>query len=210
MRPPQDLLKVRVTVGIAAVTAAAWLLSQSMPFNWLALRGGFIPARVDGGTWPGLPVWLTPLSATLLHIDFVHLLFNLMFLAVCGRSVEPVLGARGIAILYVIGAYAAVVAVWTSAPTSQVPVVGASGAVSAVVGAYAMLFGRYRIKLRSNALAVAINALWLATAWVGLQLLMGFAVGSATPRVTVAAHLGGFLAGLLLAKPLLLLKWRGA
>jgi membrane associated rhomboid family serine protease len=52
--------------------------------------------------------------------------------------------------------------------------------------------------------------LWLAAAWVGLQLLIGFTYVSGEPRIAIAAHIGGFLAGLLLAKPLLLLRWRGA
>jgi membrane associated rhomboid family serine protease len=210
MRPPEDFRKARVTVGIAGATAAAFLLSLSLPLDWFVLRGGFIPVRVEGGTWPGLPVWLTPLSACLLHLDVFHLLFNLIFLLVCGRSVEPVLGARGIAILYVAGAYTAAAAAWGVAPASQTPLVGASGAVSAVIGAYSMLFGRYRVKVRSNALAVAINALWLAAAWVGLQVLLALASGSGGPMLSVAAHAGGFVAGLLLARPLLMLKWRGA
>jgi membrane associated rhomboid family serine protease len=210
VRPPEDLRKARVTVGIAVATAAVWLLSLSLPFEYLVLRGGFIPARVEGGTWPGLPVWLTPLSATFLHIGFLHVVFNLLFLAICGRAVEPVLGAKGIAILYVVGAFAAAAAQWAAGPGSQVPMVGASGAVSAVIGAYAMLFGRYRVKVRNNALAVALNALWLAAAWVAMQLLVAFAVGSGGPREAVAAHIGGFIAGVALARPLLLLKWRGA
>jgi membrane associated rhomboid family serine protease len=210
MRPPEDLRKARVTVGIAAATVVAFLLSMFWPFEPLVLGAGFIPVRVEGGTWPGLPVWLTPLSATLLHLGVFHLLFNLIFLLVCGRSVEPVLGARGLAILYVAGAYGAAAAAWAAVPDSQSPVVGASGAVSAVVGAYSMLFGRYRVKVRSNALAVAINALWLAAAWVGLQVLLALGAGSGAPLLTVAAHVGGFVAGLLLARPLLMLKWRGA
>jgi membrane associated rhomboid family serine protease len=199
-----------VTLAIVAVTAAAWLLSLSQPLDYLSLRGGFIPARVDGGTWPGLPVWLTPLSATLLHISFVHLLFNMMFLAICGRAVEPVLGAKSLVALYLIGAFAAAAAQWAAAPQVQVPMIGASGAVSAVLGAYTMLFGRNKVRVKNANLAVWLNALWLAAAWVGMQALIGFTLGSSGPRIAIAAHIGGFVAGLVLAKPLLLLKWRGA
>ena len=90
--------------------------------------------------------------------------------------------------------------------------VGASGAISAVLGAYAMLFGRNRVKVANPTLALWLNALWLAAAWVGLQLLIvGITVRDrAAPAIAIAAHIGGFLAGLLLAKPLLLLRYRDA
>jgi membrane associated rhomboid family serine protease len=211
VRPNEDFRRARVTVGIAAVTAAAWLLSLSLPLEYLVLRGGFIPVRVDGGTWPGLPVWLTPLSATLLHSGFVHLLFNCMFLLICGRAVEPILGPKNLMALYFIGAYAAAAAQWAAAPMAQVPMIGASGAVSAVIGAYAMLFGRQKLKVTNPTLGLWLNALWLGAAWIVLQLLIGFTdTLSAGPQTAIAAHIGGFLAGLLLAKPLLLLRWRGA
>ena len=211
VRPNEDFRRARVTVAIAGVTAAAWLLSLSLPLDYLALRGGFIPVRLDGGTWPGLPVWLTPLSATLLHGGFIHLLFNFIFLLICGRAVEPILGPKNLAALYLIGAYAAAAAQWAAAPATQGPMIGASGAVSAVLGAYAMLFGRNKVRVGNQTLALWLNALWLGAAWVGLQLLIGFTdTFSAGPRTAIAAHIGGFLAGLLLAKPLLLLRWRGA
>jgi membrane associated rhomboid family serine protease len=210
VRPNEDFRRARTVVGIAAVTVGAWLLSLSLPLDTLALHGGFIPARVEGGTWPGLPVWLTPLSAALLHGGFVHLLFNVLFLLICGRAVEPILGPKNVFALYLIGAYAAAAAQWAAEPGSQVPMIGASGAVSAVIGAYAMLFGRNKVKVAHPSAALWLNALWLAAAWVALQLLIGFTYASGGPRIAIAAHIGGFLVGLVLAKPLLLLRWRGA
>jgi membrane associated rhomboid family serine protease len=211
VRPNEDFRRARTVVAIAGVTGAVWLLSLSLPLDYLALRGGFIPARVDGGTWPGLPVWLTPLSTTLLHTGFIHLLFNLMFLLICGRAVEPILGPKNVAALYLIGAFAAAAAQWAASPGTQVPMIGASGAVSAVIGAYAMLFGRQKVRVANPTLGLWLNAMWLAAAWVGLQLLIGFTDAmSPGPRTAIAAHIGGFLVGLLLAKPLLLLRWRGA
>jgi membrane associated rhomboid family serine protease len=145
----------------------------------------------------------------LLHGGFVHLLFNLLFLLICGRAAEPILGRRNLVVLYVIGAYAAAAAQLAAAPDTQVPMIGASGAVSAVIGAYAMLFGRQKLRVANPTLGLWLNALWLGVAWVVLQLLIGFTdtlnAGSGT---AIAAHIGGFLTGLLLAKPLL--RWRGA
>ena len=101
---------------------------------------------------------LTPLTATLVHSGFVHLLFNLLILLFCGRSVERVLGGSGIVILYLVGAYAAAAAQYPLDPDATVPMVGASGAISAVLGAYAMLFGRNKVKVANPGLAVAQRA----------------------------------------------------
>jgi membrane associated rhomboid family serine protease len=210
VRPPQDLRAARVTVGIAIATAAAWLLSLSLPQESVWMLGGFIPARVGGGGIGGVPVALTPLSAALLHADLLHLFFNIIFLLICGRAIEPVLGSRGMAALYLVGAYAAAAAQWAAAPLETTPMIGASGAVSAVIGAYSLLFGRNKVRIANHALAVAVNVVWLAAAWIGLQLLIGYSFGTAGLRIAIAAHIGGFLAGLILARPLLLLRWRGA
>jgi membrane associated rhomboid family serine protease len=88
--------------------------------------------------------------------------------------------------------------------------VGASGAISALLGAYALLFGRNKVRIAHPGLATFVNALWLGAAWVGLQILVGLTFETTGLRIAIAAHIGGFVAGLLLAKPLLMLKWRGA
>ncbi len=157
-----------------------------------------------------MPVLLTPLTATLVHSGFVHLVFNLIMLLFCGRSAERVLGGTGIVILYLVGAYAAAAAQYAVGPAEPVPMVGASGAISAVLGAYALLFGRNKVKVAHPGLSTFLNALWLFAAWIGLNLLTGLTYQTPGLRIAIAAHIGGFLVGLALAKPLLLLKWRGA
>jgi membrane associated rhomboid family serine protease len=212
MRPPDDLRAAPVTVAIAAITAAAWLLA------WLAGRqddvavlGGFIPARVGLGLGGApVPVVLTPLTATLVHSGFAHLFLNLVVLLFCGRSIERVLGRGGVVILYVVGAYAAAAAQYAWNPLSLAPMVGASGAISAWLGAFALLFGRNKVRIAHPGLATWLNALWLGAAWVVLQILIGFTFETAGLSIAIFAHIGGFLTGLALAKPLLLLKWRGA
>lgn len=213
MRPPQDWRAARVTLWIAAATGAAWLIVSTIGWSQIAaVYGGFIPARVGG--LPGdplpIPAALTPLTAALVHAGFLHVAFNLLMLVVCGRSIEPIIGARAMIILYLIGAYAAAAAEWAAEPGGLVPMVGASGAISAVVGAYALLFGRNRVKVASARLAAWLHALWLGAAWVVLQILVGLTFETSGMRIAVAAHIGGFLAGLLLARPLLWLRWRGA
>jgi membrane associated rhomboid family serine protease len=208
VRPPENWRNARVTLVIAGVTAAAWLLAVLLGFDLIAPVAGFTPAQVAGvGEIAGaLPALVTPLTATLVHDGLFHLLFNLLILLFCGRAVEGIVGGKGMAILYLLGAYAAAAGYWLPEPDAAVPMVGASGAISAVLGAYAILFGRNRMKIASPRLAVLAHAAWLAAAWIGMQ----FLVGLTTPGIAISAHIGGFLIGLLLARPLLLLRWRGA
>ena len=88
--------------------------------------------------------------------------------------------------------------------------VGASGAISAVIGAYAMLFGLKKAKAIGPVPALVVHVVWLALAWIGVQVLFGIAMASAGVGIAVVAHIGGFIAGLLLARPLLLWRYRRA
>ena len=202
-----------MTLVAAGLSTAAWIVASALGLSdAAAIWAGFIPARVQGLEAPVTlaPLALTPLTATLVHGGIVHLAFNLLILLFCGRAVESIVGGRQFAILYVVGAYAAAAAHYAVEPASPVPMVGASGAISAVIGAYAIMFGRNRVKVANPTLALWLNALWLAAAWVGLQLLIGATFETQGARIAIAAHIGGFFAGLLLAKPLLLLRYRGA
>jgi len=213
VRTPENWRNARGTLTAAGLTAAAWLVAAVLGLeDMAAVWGGFIPARVGGLDGDGAlaPVFLTPLTATLVHAGIIHLLFNLLILLFCGRAIEPIVGRAGFAILYVGGAYAAAAAHYATGPAELIPMVGASGAISAVLGAYAILFGRNRVKVEHPALALWLHALWLAAAWIGLQLLIGVTFESAGARIAIAAHIGGFLVGLMLAKPLLMLRYRGA
>ena len=103
MRLPDNWRKAPLTAGIAIVTIAAWLLATLFRAEqWAAITLGFWPA---GSFAPGpVPVWLEPLTATLVHAGIAHILFNMIVLVFCGRPVESVLGTASIAILYVLGA----------------------------------------------------------------------------------------------------------
>src|SRR3546814_8201154 len=80
------------------------------------------------------PAFLTPLTATLVHAGISHVGFNLLILLFCGRAVETSIGGKQLAILYIVGAYAAAAAQYAVDPIDQTPMVGASGAISAVLG----------------------------------------------------------------------------
>ena len=203
------------TIAIAVATAVvslAILATDHLPS--LAISGGFIPLRMDGGVVPpdhyfAVPAWLTPLSATFIHGGIAHLALNLVMLVYCGLIAERAIGVIGIGILYVVGAYAAALGHWAFEPGSAMPMIGASGAISAVVGAYALLFGERRTRAFGPLSAGFVHVAWLAAAWIGIQLLIGVA-GMAGGAIAIGAHIGGFLAGLALARPLLLWRYRHA
>jgi membrane associated rhomboid family serine protease len=213
MRPPDSWRTARATLFIAGLTALAWLIvSLAGQADFVGIWGGFIARRISGfGSEEALaPIWLTPVTATLIHAGFFHLAFNLLVLLFCGRPIEGILGLRGMILLYLVGAYAAAAAHWLVDPEDIVPLVGSSGAVSAILGAYAMLLGRNKVKVANSTLALWLNALWLMAAWIGLQTIVGITFDTMGVRFPIAACIGGFLAGLLLARPLLLLRYRKA
>ncbi|KKC25881.1 rhomboid family intramembrane serine protease [Sphingomonas sp. SRS2] len=196
------------TNGIAIVTVTAYALVWLSGMAEAAdILGGFMPARVSGYVLPGaLPVWITPVTATLLHGGIIHLGFNMLMLIFCGRMVEAAIGPLGIAILYVAGAYLAAAAQYLAGPYDLSPMIGASGAISAVFAGYALLYGKPRGFAAHPKLGLAVNILWLAAAWIGVQFLMGLAFADLGMSIATAAHVGGFIAGLALVRPLLL--WR--
>lgn len=198
---------------IVAVTAAAWVIAAVLgQSDKAAYVLGFIPARFSGAQlpWPAVPAWLTPLSATLAHSGLIHLGFNLLIMVWCGTQVERVLGATGLVVLYVIGAFAAAAAQWGLNPHGTVPVIGASGAISAVMGAYALSFGRAKPFTNNLRVNRWINVLWLFVAWVVLQYMMQWIGDQRGYLLATPAHVGGFAAGLLLQRPLLLWRYRKA
>jgi membrane associated rhomboid family serine protease len=210
MMPPH--LTARLTISLTIVTALAWIAAQLMGANeWVAEQAGFIPLRFAGATDGSIvPAWLTPFSATLVHGDIVHIAFNLVMLVYCGRAVEQVLGALPLAILYFVGAAAAAFAQYLVNPTSSVPMIGASGAISAVLAVYALLFSRNEVRAIGPIPAHWVRALWLAAGWTGVQWLLGFATSRGSYQIATAAHLGGFLVGLAMARPLLAWRYRRA
>jgi membrane associated rhomboid family serine protease len=198
---------------IAAVTALAWVIAAAIgKSDEAALVMGFIPARLSGVAvpWPAVPAILTPLTATLVHSGLIHLGFNLLVFVWCGAAVERVLGNQGLVALYLVGAYAAALAQWAVDPAAAVPMIGASGAISAVMGAFALSFGRAKRVSSSPTVNRWVNVIWLMVAWVVLQLMMGWLAGGQGFLLATPAHVGGFAAGLLLQRPLLLWRYRNA
>jgi membrane associated rhomboid family serine protease len=192
----------------ALVTLGIWVTGG---LNEASTAMGFISARISGMVIsPAVPALLTPLSATLVHDGFLHLLMNFLLFAYCGRQVENVLGPAPLVLLYLVGAYAAAAGQYVLDPGSTVPMIGSSGAISALVGAYAVSFGQPKKLVASFRLNRWLNILWLLAAWIVLQLMVGYLGGQQGVMIAVGAHVGGFLAGVLLQRPLLLWRYRRA
>jgi membrane associated rhomboid family serine protease len=202
----------RLTYGIAIVTAIAFIAARVIwPTDFITEQAGFIPLRFSGVAMGfAIPAMLTPLTATLAHGDWIHLGFNMLMLVYCGRAVEMVIGPGPLAVLYVVGAYVAAAGQYVAGPASPVPMIGASGAISAVLAVYALLFGRNSVPRWGPIPAHWVRALWLALAWTAIQWMIGLVSAGDGYQIATAAHVGGFLAGLALARPLLAWRYRGA
>jgi membrane associated rhomboid family serine protease len=172
--------------------------------EWAVLTAGFIPERWSGLAYgPAVPALLSPITAALLHANVLHLAMNMMVLVFIGRQLEPALGWRALAVLLLAGIYGAALAEWLAGASNGGVVIGASGAISALVAAFAFIFNRNDVRGWGPFPPVMVRALWLAAAWIGLQLAVGLAFGGG---IAVYSHIGGFIAGLVLTRPLL--RWR--
>jgi membrane associated rhomboid family serine protease len=207
------MLKLRsATAIIAIVTIAVSGLAILSALDWYVAVAGFIPARLSGVIQldGALPAWITPLTSALLHGSWVHLIINMVMLAIAGSQVERIVGASGMLLAYIVGAIVAALAQFAWDPSSPIPMVGASGAISALFGLYAIFFGRPKQFSRSQKVNRWIHVAWLLAAWVVLQWMSAVLAGGEGVMLATPAHIGGFIAGLAMHRPLLLWRYRKA
>jgi membrane associated rhomboid family serine protease len=168
---------------------------------------GVIPARLlgHGELDPSLVVvgpWTTVFTSMFMHGGVMHLLGNMLYLWIFGDNVEDSMGHVRFIIFYVLCGAAAVFAQALPDPTSQVPMIGASGAISGVLGGYLLLFPHARvlvaIPLGFVMHMTRLPAMWVLLLWFGLQLLSNILQGEAGAGVAFRAHIGGFIAGMAL------------
>ena len=144
-------------------------------------------------------------SAMFLHAGFLHLGGNMLYLWIFGNNIEDVLGkVRFIMFYLVCGVIAAMCHVYMDSG-SRVPMVGASGAISGILGAYMVLFPKARVKtlvfLGILVTIIRIPAAILLLLWLGLQIFSSIASGNVGGGVAWMAHIGGFVAGMILILP---------
>lgn len=179
-----------------------WTLSRDHTMN-LMQSAAFIPARLgDGVGIPGLAAPLTLITSQFLHGGPLHLAGNMLFLWIFGNNVEDEMGHLRFLLFYLLCGIGAAFAHYATQPGSTVPTVGASGAISGVMGAYALLYPGARIHtlviLVFFISVVPIPALIWVGIWLAVQILQGTASRGAATGVAWFAHIGGFLAGMIL------------
>jgi membrane associated rhomboid family serine protease len=206
------LRNARTTLSIGLITVAVSAFALLGNINVLATYWGFTPALVgvDLSAEQAIPWWLTPWSSALLHGSWTHLIINMVMLAIAGSQVERVVGGSGLLLAYIVGAGVAAAAQYAWEPMSIIPMVGASGAISTLFGLYAIFFGRPKQVTQNQKVNRWIHVAWLLAAWVVLQWMSGMLAGRQGVMLATPAHIGGFVAGLLLHRPLLLWRYRGA
>lgn len=168
---------------------------------------GMIPAVLFGSARLSaylhvLPAWATVFTSMFLHGGWFHLIGNMLFLWIFGKNVEGALGHFRHLILYLGSGVAAALVQGLSNPGSQVPMIGASGAIAGVLGAYMMLYPRANVHVFVWIVIffriVNVPAWSLLGLWFVMQLVSGFEQASGEPGVAFWAHVGGFLAGTVL------------
>jgi membrane associated rhomboid family serine protease len=147
-------------------------------------------------------VWLRLVTYMFMHGSWFHIIFNLWFLWIFGDNVEDSMGHWRFAVFYLLcGAMAALLQVY-SAPDSLSPIVGASGAIGGVMGAYVLLYPRVNVHLLILAgfivITFAVPAVWMLGYWFLIQLLGGLLTDNSSGGVAFWAHAGGFIAGAVL------------
>jgi len=210
-----------VTILIIGVNVLFWVVVQGMgtepQLSASVCKLGLIPGEVLGRLPPGTrvpsaeavicrtgePNWITPFSSMFLHGGWFHLIGNMWFLWVFGNNVEDSMGKIRFALFYIICGLAAAATQSFLNPGSAIPMVGASGAISGVMGAYIVLYPRVRVHmlifLGFFITRVAVPAFFMLAYWFLLQILGGLpSLGSEKGGVAFWAHAGGFAAGALL------------
>ena len=150
------------------------------------------------------PTWATIFTSMFIHGGLLHLAGNLMFLWVFGNRIEERLGHVKFALFYLAAGVGATLTHWLIDQSSPVPLVGASGAIAGVMGAYLFFYPRNRINsiiLFFFITMVRLSAIWLLGFWFAWQLIQGLLSIGISGQVSVAfwAHVGGFVAGVSLA-----------
>ena len=200
-----------VTVGVIAACVAVFVfqLTLSPKEEQVFVYGfGTIPAVLFGLTelpvvLPQAPAELTLITSMFLHGGFMHLLGNMLFLWVLGDNVEDAMGHKRFVAFYLVAGVAAALTHALTEPGSRIPMIGASGAISGIIGAYLMLHPKARIKVLISYFLVWLPAYVVLGFWIGFQFLsVTMAAGGAGGGVAWWAHIGGFFAGVILIIPM--------
>jgi membrane associated rhomboid family serine protease len=219
-----------VTCLLLVALVAVWVAVQGAGLDELRLVAsvcnlGLVPGELTGRAAPGTAIRvaegvacvvdrdpinvLTPLTSMFLHGGWGHLLGNALFLWVFGNNVEDSMGRLRFMVFYLVCGLAAALAQIAIDPASPVPMVGASGAISGVLGGYLVLYPRVHVRVLLIVFIfvqiVRVPAYLVLLLWIGYQLVLGLPLltglaPDVSSGVAVFAHIGGFAAGVLLVR----------
>ncbi len=178
-----------------------YFMLDNAAVNQLFYDWAIFPVRITNGQG-----FETLVSSMFLHAGFMHLGGNMLFLWIFGDNLEDEMGHIPFLLFYLLTGIAAGLIHVASAPYSQVPTVGASGAIAGVMGGYLLLFPKAKVDILLILIiffrVFAIPAWVMLGVWLGLQFIGGIGANPETGGVAYWAHSGGFFAGLILAVPL--------
>jgi membrane associated rhomboid family serine protease len=214
-----------VTYALIGVNVLVWLAIQgagsTIPLARSVCELGLIPGELTGRLPPGTPfpmgeglVCLTDpgrqvgnvLSSMFLHGGWMHLLGNMWFMWIFGNNIEDSMGHVRFVVFYLLCGVAAALAQVVVNPESGIPMVGASGAISGVMGAYLILYPRVRVwtmvPIGFFLTSIALPAWTMLLYWIAIQTFGGLIgiLGEERGGVAFWAHIGGFVAGVVLIK----------
>jgi membrane associated rhomboid family serine protease len=203
-----------VTLAIIGINIAVFLLLQDATETLNAFTAGYstVPAEITTGidltrTTNGIPqapgpspIYLTLLTSMFMHGGWLHIAGNMLFLWVFGDNVEHRVGPAVFLVFYLIAGVIASLAQVLVEPNSVIPSLGASGAISGVLGAYLIMFPRNRVTVFLFRFIVPVPAIVAIGMWAALQFINGFGAvivsDETSGGVAYMAHIGGFVAGL--------------
>jgi len=210
-RPPA------LTYGIICACSAVFLWQLGLSpraFAGFTFSFGMVPAVLFGyAELPSplaiVPAWATVFTSMFIHGGWLHLLGNMLYLWLFGRGVESALGPFRFGVLYLVSGVAAAMMQAFTNPTAEVPMIGASGAIAGALGAYLILHPRANVTLFVWIFIlvrlVSVPAVILLVLWFAMQLVSALNASPDEPGVAFWAHVGGFIAGMILV---LLLRGR--
>lgn len=147
-----------------------------------------------------LPVYFNFLSSMFMHGGIAHIFGNMLFLFIFGDNIEDAIGHIRYLIFYLLCGFAAAMGQILMGPDSVIPMLGASGAISGVLGGYVLLFPNRQVRAIIFNFVTTVPAIVAIGIWIVYQLVLGYMSPVGSGGVAYAAHIGGFVAGLALIK----------
>jgi membrane associated rhomboid family serine protease len=202
-----------VTVALIVANVLAFFLELSRPspeaLQSFIQSWGVVPREYSAGTdlTPRIPLpfWTTLLTSMFLHGGWMHLGGNMLYLWIFGDNLEKVMGHVRFLVFYLVCGVAAGLAHIAFNARSNVPTVGASGAISGILGGYMLMFPRNRVRVLMRGGVAHVPAFVMLGLWILIQLVSSVGTVARTEQtegggVAFLAHVGGFVAGLILVK----------